>query len=49
MSIQFLYLTRFTLSLLQFLFYKLIKKGGGAGPVKPWQPTKFDKVPIPVR
>jgi len=26
----------------------LIKKGGGSGPLKPWQPPTFGKVPIPI-
>ena len=27
---------------------RLMKKGGGIGPLKPWQPPTFGKVPIPV-
>jgi len=27
---------------------KLMKKGGGTGPMIPWQPIKIDKVPIPI-
>jgi len=35
----------------QFIKYKLIKKGGGTGPMKPWQPLPFQwkKVPNPIR
>jgi len=34
-----LLLTRLGLTLSQFLnYYVLIKKGGGTGPLKPWQP-----------
>lgn len=25
-----------------------MKKGGGIGPMKPWQPVFFNKVPIPI-
>ena len=31
-----------------FITTSLIKKGGGTGPVMPWQPTCKSKVPIPV-
>jgi len=36
---------------LSSLKYKLIKKGGGTGPMKPWQPLPFQwkKVPNPIR
>jgi hypothetical protein len=26
-----------------------MKKGGGIGPAKPWQPTSNEKVPNPIR
>jgi hypothetical protein len=32
----------------QCSLHKLMKKGGGIGPLKPWQPAVMEKVPNPI-
>lgn len=43
----------FEYNIIQFTFAtvhsnRLMKKGGGLGPMKPWQPVHWNKVPNPI-